>query len=148
SVRASHPTRSPRRPRRVSRRGRRFFDGMRGYRGFTGRRGRIGGEVAGPSLFDWTSGVFEGMLKRSLRVGGPAQAIRLIHPARGYPMKKLFFAALLALPLFAVSARADGCGCWFPQRVDARVDFHFKVTGPGDYSVGQLGPWYLYWPLE
>ena len=54
------------------------------------------------------------------------------------------------MPVFAVSARADGCGCgcWFPSRVDARVDFHFKVTGPGDYSVGQLGPWYLYWPME
>jgi hypothetical protein len=80
----------------------------------------------------------------------PAQEIRLIHPARGHSMKKLFFAALLALPVFAVSARADGCGCgcWFPSRVDARFDFHFKVAGPGDYSVGQLGPWYLYWPME
>jgi hypothetical protein len=67
-------------------------------------------------------------------------------------MKKLFLAALLALPFFAVSARADGCGCggccFLPCRVDAGVNFHFKVTGAGDYSVGQLGPWYLYWPLE
>jgi hypothetical protein len=69
-------------------------------------------------------------------------------------MKKMFFAALLALPVFAVSARADGCGgcngcgCWFPSHVDACVNFHFNLTGPGDYSVGQLGPWYLYWPLE
>ena len=61
-------------------------------------------------------------------------------------MKKAYLAALLALPMFAVAAQADGC--WFPQRIDARIDFHFKVTGPGDYQVGQLGPWYLYWPLE
>ena len=61
-------------------------------------------------------------------------------------MKKVYLAALLALPMFAVAAQADGC--WFPQRIDARVDFHFKVQGPGDYQVGQLGPWYLYWPME
>ena len=62
-------------------------------------------------------------------------------------MKKRYLAALLALPLFAVAAQADGC-CWFPSRIEAGVNFHFKVAGPGDYQVGQLGPWYLYWPME
>ena len=50
------------------------------------------------------------------------------------------------IPKSAVAAQADGC--WFPQRVDAGINFHFKVVGPGDYQVGQLGPWYLYWPME
>lgn len=65
-------------------------------------------------------------------------------------MKKLLFAALLALPAFAASARADGCGCcWFPWRIDAGVNVHCRVYGPGDLAGGgQLGPWYQYWPLE
>ena len=63
-------------------------------------------------------------------------------------MKKLLFAALLALPLFAVSARADGCGCWFPTRVEAGANFYSRFYGPNDGPAAQLGPWYLYYPLE
>ncbi len=63
-------------------------------------------------------------------------------------MKKLLFAALLALPLFAVSARADGCGCWFPTRVEAGANFYLRFYGPNDGAAAQLGPWYLYYPLE
>ena len=65
-------------------------------------------------------------------------------------MKKLLFAALLALPLFAASARADGCGCgcWFPTRVEAGANVYLRFLGPNDCGTGQLGPWYLYYPLE
>ena len=61
-------------------------------------------------------------------------------------MKKSFLAALLALPLAALSAHAEGC-CG-PYRVNAGVNFNFRISGPGDYYGGQLGPWYLYWPME
>ena len=66
-------------------------------------------------------------------------------------MKKLILAALAVLPLIAASARADGCGpfcgCWFPSRVDAGINVHLGCHGPYD-CPGQLGPWYLYWPME
>ena len=67
-------------------------------------------------------------------------------------MKKLFLAALAALPLLAASARADGCGpfcgCWFPTRIEAGANVYLRLKGPYDGPGGQLGPWYLYYPLE
>ena len=57
-------------------------------------------------------------------------------------MKRIFGMALLALPLLAASARAEG----WPFNVQAGGSFYLK-GGPGAASP-QAGPWYLYWPLE
>jgi hypothetical protein len=57
-------------------------------------------------------------------------------------MKKVFGTALLALPLLAVSAQAEG----YPFNVSAGGSFYIK-GGPGA-AWPQAGPWYLYWPLE
>jgi hypothetical protein len=57
-------------------------------------------------------------------------------------MKRLFGVALLALPLLAASARAEG----WPFNVQAGGSFYIK-GGPGP-AYPQAGPWYLYWPLE
>jgi hypothetical protein len=68
-------------------------------------------------------------------------------------MKKIFAAALLAVPLLTASARAEGfcipgCGNW---RFEAGANFYLRcynaAYGPGG-GGGQAGPWYLYWPLE
>jgi hypothetical protein len=72
-------------------------------------------------------------------------------------MKKLYVAALLALPLLAAPAQASGCGgcgggCGFGFRVE--FGFMFRVSpccNSGCCGGGggqQLGPWYNYWPLE
>ena len=67
-------------------------------------------------------------------------------------MRKVYLAALLALPLLAVSARADTCGnlgaCLVPFRIEWGV--HARCYGPADGlgQFGQLGPWYQYWPME
>jgi hypothetical protein len=57
-------------------------------------------------------------------------------------MKKIFGAALLALPFLTVSAQAEG----WPFNVQAGGSFYIK-GGPGALWP-QAGPWYLYWPLE
>ena len=63
-------------------------------------------------------------------------------------MKKLYLAAaLLAVPLLATPARADG---WIlPFHGTAGFNFHWDI-GCGSTTGGgcQLGPWYHYWPLE
>jgi hypothetical protein len=70
-------------------------------------------------------------------------------------MKKMFGAALLAIPLLTAQAQAHGFGCCFgPYNVQAGITFgaNFSVTpgcGPGGGGGGALaGPWYLYWPME
>ncbi len=64
------------------------------------------------------------------------------------PMKKLFIAAVLVLPLTAMPARADG---WcLPFRGNASINFQWNISGgagAGSHYY-QLGPWYHYWPLE
>jgi hypothetical protein len=63
-------------------------------------------------------------------------------------MKKVFFAALLALPLLAVPARAQCC-CWFPFRLEAGGNVYLRVyNGPLQSGGIQLGPWYQYFPYE
>jgi hypothetical protein len=57
-------------------------------------------------------------------------------------MKKLFAAALLALPFLAVSAQAEG----WPWNVNAGGSFY--IQGGPSAAWPQAGPWYLYWPLE
>ncbi len=83
---------------------------------------------------------------------GPARETRPIppNPEADPPMKKLVFAALAAVPLFAVSVRAEGCGgCFFqPFRVNVGLNFSVSPYYPGGGAVSQLGPWYQYWPME
>jgi hypothetical protein len=71
-------------------------------------------------------------------------------------MKRAFAAALVAVPLLALPARAhifqvlnSGCcgGCG-PVNINAGLDFHCKVCAPGNFYGAPLGPWYNYWPLE
>jgi hypothetical protein len=57
-------------------------------------------------------------------------------------MKRIFGMALLALPLLAASACAEG----WPFNVQVDGSFHIKSSrGP---ACPQAGPWYLYWPME
>jgi hypothetical protein len=56
-------------------------------------------------------------------------------------MKKVFGVALLALPLLAVSAQADGG----PSSVYVGGSFSLTIQ---NNALPQTGPWYLYWPLE
>ena len=63
-------------------------------------------------------------------------------------MKKIYLAAVLALPFLATEARADG---WiFPFRGNVGVNIHWNIQCGNRGGVGgcQLGPWYNYWPLE
>jgi hypothetical protein len=66
-------------------------------------------------------------------------------------MKRLFAAALLALPLLAAPARATGCfgfyGCLPPCKVDIGCNWKFGFQCGCAPGCG-AGPWYLYWPLE
>jgi hypothetical protein len=70
----------------------------------------------------------------------------------GIIMKKAFVAAVLCLPLLAISARADGCGFGFK----ICIGFNCRISCCGDScnSCGgapgccQAGPWYQYWPYE
>jgi hypothetical protein len=64
-------------------------------------------------------------------------------------MKKVYFAALLLLPLFAVPARAQCCCPWFPFRIEAGANAYLRVYGGPCQTWGcQLGPWYQYFPYE
>jgi hypothetical protein len=60
-------------------------------------------------------------------------------------MKKLVGLAILALPLMASRVGAWGCG--IPYKVNVGGDVHFNL-GPCYPNWAQLGPWYLYWPME
>ena len=61
-------------------------------------------------------------------------------------MKRVFFAALVLLPLCAVPARAQ---CFFPFRVEAGGNFYLRMYGGPCQTWGcQLGPWYQYFPYE
>jgi hypothetical protein len=64
-------------------------------------------------------------------------------------MKHFSRAAVLALSLLAVgsTARAN----WptpFPYKVEAGANAYFRVTRYPYGQPQQLGPWYLYWPME
>jgi hypothetical protein len=69
-------------------------------------------------------------------------------------MKKVFLAALLALPFVAVPARAQcGSQCCLclpccPFRVEVGGCFNFKVNHGCPSCGTQLGPWYQYFPYE
>jgi hypothetical protein len=56
-------------------------------------------------------------------------------------MKRMLGIALVALPLVAASARAEG----WPFSIQAGGSFYIKGA---NVAVPQAGPWYLYWPLE
>jgi hypothetical protein len=63
-------------------------------------------------------------------------------------MKRYLWAGLLVLPfLLAVPSRAHawGWGCP-PCRIEAGANWYLRVNSTG--PLPQLGPWYLYWPLE
>jgi hypothetical protein len=60
-------------------------------------------------------------------------------------MRKLCCAALLALAA-AVPARANVC-CICPYKIEAGCNAYIRCTPYGGAPT-QLGPWYLYWPLE
>ena len=76
-------------------------------------------------------------------------------------MRTKYLAALLALPLLAVAARAEG---WSgPGSANLGVNLGFRVNScwgpggmaspggayaPGGSAPAQAGPWYLYWPME
>jgi hypothetical protein len=65
-------------------------------------------------------------------------------------MKKLLWAALLALPLLAWPAKANAF-CFGNLQVDtgAKVWFNVRYGGHGfGFGMPQAGPWYLYWPME
>jgi hypothetical protein len=74
-------------------------------------------------------------------------------------MKKWFVAALLALPLLAVEARAN-LPCLFPFKIEIGPCCNFKISALnycgcpcGGCSQcygggGTLGPWYNYWPMD
>ncbi len=59
-------------------------------------------------------------------------------------MKKVYWAALLALPLLALPARAN----WFPFRVEAGGNVYLRVNDGQCPGGCQLGPWYQYFPYE
>ena len=65
-------------------------------------------------------------------------------------MKKLLLAALVAVPLFASSAKAQCCGsgcCFQPFKVNVGLSFSVTPCNSGG-AASQLGPWYQYWPME
>lgn len=64
-------------------------------------------------------------------------------------MKKCFAAALLALPLLAVPARAEDVFAPGPPfRVECGANAYFRVLNRQNGWGCQLGPWYSYWPME
>ncbi len=64
-------------------------------------------------------------------------------------MKYILRAALPALALLALAgpARAIGWDSLWPYKVEAGANVYVRVNRP-QQQQGQLGPWYLYWPLE
>jgi hypothetical protein len=64
-------------------------------------------------------------------------------------MKRVFGLAVLALPLLAASARAEGFS-WFPYKVEAGANAYLRVQSadPSACGPGCNGPWYNYWPYE
>jgi hypothetical protein len=66
-------------------------------------------------------------------------------------MKKRLLIALLALPFCTAAACANNNICIsLPSasyRIDAGANFHFNIL-PLEPNASQLGPWYLYWPME
>lgn len=63
-------------------------------------------------------------------------------------MKKILCAFAAALAWLAVPQSASAAGWQLPYRVDAGANVYFRVIYPGQASGAQVGPWYLYWPLE
>jgi hypothetical protein len=59
-------------------------------------------------------------------------------------MKKLLGLALVALPLVTLPARANLCT---PYKVQVGGNVNLSVQ-PVYPNWSQLGPWYLYWPME
>jgi hypothetical protein len=61
-------------------------------------------------------------------------------------MKKLLGLALAAVPLLALPARAQLCCCQpYKVQVGGNVNLSIQPVYP---NWSQLGPWYLYWPME
>ena len=60
-------------------------------------------------------------------------------------MKTSLWAAALVVAGLVLPGRAHADGL-LPGRIDLGLHFHLSARGP--YSGTQLGPWYLYWPLE
>jgi len=67
-------------------------------------------------------------------------------------MNRIVRAFLLALPLFALapsSARAVGWDGGWPYKIEGGANVYLHVHKyPYGATGGQLGPWYLYWPME
>jgi hypothetical protein len=68
-------------------------------------------------------------------------------------MLKRLGIALLALPLFVVPGWANGpygftVGGGLSGSMSAYCAPYQPGSGPGGPGPAQLGPWYLYWPLE
>lgn len=61
-------------------------------------------------------------------------------------MKRSLGFALVALPLVAASLRANG-QLVPPYRLEFGGNIHFNLL-PLQPNASQLGPWYLYWPME
>ncbi len=62
-------------------------------------------------------------------------------------MKKLLGLALLALPLMPPSAGANPCLFPFGYKIETGGNLYFRIL-PLEANAAQLGPWYLYWPME
>jgi hypothetical protein len=64
-------------------------------------------------------------------------------------MKYRLGVALLAVPLLALSARADDpFAPGLPWRVETGANVYFRVYNRQNGWGAQLGPWYSYWPME
>jgi len=66
-------------------------------------------------------------------------------------MNRILRAFLLALPIFALvpSAHAVGWDGGWPYKVEGGANVYLRVHKyPYGATGGQLGPWYLYWPME
>src|SRR5207249_2993032 len=53
-----------------------------------------------------------------------------------------------AVACFAAPSSASASGLIPPFRIEAGANVHFRITSGAQGSPAQLGPWYLYWPLE
>lgn len=63
-------------------------------------------------------------------------------------MKNLLRVSGLGLALFALTTPAHAWGLdGFPYKVETGANVYFRVTKYPQQNQ-QLGPWYLYWPLE